>query len=378
MCAATQHIFNATPNPRPGIIRRGGPAGIAMQTTKPEAPTHTRRDHPSAIEAPYMNAPVTTHSAMSATELTELDENSCVGILNDSDTRPQAAAKTASVHSLLSAGKLNVIGEHHIESDARREAEETIAKTVAKGPYWYEYEFNLIDDLNNPWEGDPLELRTKHLQTNARDMLQWINFQPDTFDPKRNKVLGMREDLDLLKVQLEALRAHRRAIYKNGLENIGGIDSEASDKKQLELIKNTKKVLKLLKSRSKISLKSIRLFNENLEWFSTAFFTDLKTTTEDISRQRSHAMHRAANTFHSTKGIWKIGQAHVDHIKDEPKSPRYNLISKTEFDDYYQHWLAQTQAKQSPANPNHIEVGHRPAAGRRRGWRSLLRCFWRE
>ncbi len=357
-----------------------------MQTTKPEAPTHTRWDHltasktaawrkrhPSAIEAPYMDAPATTHSAMSATELTEPDENSCVGILDDSDTRPQAAAKPAPVHSLPSAQKLNVIGEHHTESDTRREAEETIATTVAKGPYWHEYEFNLIDDLNNPWEGDPFELRTKHLQANARDLLQWINSEPDTFDPKRNKVLDRREDLEIFKATLEALMIHRRAKYKNRLENIGGIDSEASDKRQMELIKNIKKVLK---NRSKISLKSIYQLNKNLEWFSTAFFPDLNTTTEDVSRQRSSAMHRAANKFQRKKGIWKIGQAHVDHIKEEQEAPRYNLLSKTEFDEYYQAWLEQQRPKKEPAaNPNHIAAGRQPRRGLRGCWQSLTRCF---
>ena len=50
---------------------------------------------------------------------------------------------------------------------------------------------------------------------------------------------------------------------------------------------------------------------------------------------RSLAMHRAAYKMVATKGLWKIGESHVDDIRhrlpEDEAPPNYNLLTQEQF-----------------------------------------------
>ncbi len=60
-------------------------------------------------------------------------------------------------------------------------------------------------------------------------------------------------------------------------------------------------------------------------------------TADDISRNRSAAMHVAANARHAELGVWKIGEAHRGHMAAEAHI-NYNLVSRAAFNADYNTW----------------------------------------
>ncbi len=62
-------------------------------------------------------------------------------------------------------------------------------------------------------------------------------------------------------------------------------------------------------------------------------------TGKDIHRERSDAMHIAAEKFEldNEKGVWKIGDGHVSEIKEKSSGHiNYNLVSMDEFNPHFE------------------------------------------
>ncbi len=63
-------------------------------------------------------------------------------------------------------------------------------------------------------------------------------------------------------------------------------------------------------------------------------------TWEDISRDRSDTMHIAANNQWNTKGVWKIGEQHVQDLKRKySEDIKYNLVTQDEFENHFSKYL---------------------------------------
>ena len=61
-------------------------------------------------------------------------------------------------------------------------------------------------------------------------------------------------------------------------------------------------------------------------------------TANQVSEDRSAAMHRAAEARHSLLGVWKIGDAHRGHMQGNGLAKSYNLVSRTNFNTAYNAW----------------------------------------
>ena len=66
---------------------------------------------------------------------------------------------------------------------------------------------------------------------------------------------------------------------------------------------------------------------------------------EQVSKLRSEHMHQAANNSYKTKGVWKIGDYHVEDIKSSHGTSKvfkikYNLVTASEFYDALENYKA--------------------------------------
>ncbi len=52
-------------------------------------------------------------------------------------------------------------------------------------------------------------------------------------------------------------------------------------------------------------------------------------------------MHEAANKNYQERGVWKIGNNHVQHIKERTSKNerKYNIVTKDHFNFYFDKWL---------------------------------------
>ena len=71
--------------------------------------------------------------------------------------------------------------------------------------------------------------------------------------------------------------------------------------------------------------------------------TDTQATqknTEDVKIERSIYMHDSAQESFNMKGVWKIGEKHVDDISlgYQPRERKYNLVRAKEFRDAVDNW----------------------------------------
>lgn len=73
---------------------------------------------------------------------------------------------------------------------------------------------------------------------------------------------------------------------------------------------------------------------------------------DDTVKERSHIMHEAAEKNASTKGIWKIGQNHVNDIKRDHPSQSYNLVEQSAFDKLVQQYKDIKEKQQNNNSTN--------------------------
>ncbi len=100
--------------------------------------------------------------------------------------------------------------------------------------------------------------------------------------------------------------------------------------------------IKISESHCQISLNNLTaaIEKENL-------VTNMSLTFDQITKERSRLMHIAAEENHKkVKGVWKIGDAHVEDIKGKNGSLKpygnisYNLLERAEFQDALNKYIA--------------------------------------
>ncbi|MFK7799107.1 MAG: hypothetical protein AB8E82_16765 [Aureispira sp.] len=73
---------------------------------------------------------------------------------------------------------------------------------------------------------------------------------------------------------------------------------------------------------------------------------------DDTIKERSDIMHAAAEKNASKKGIWKIGQNHVNDINRDHPSQSYNLVEQSAFDKLVKNYKAIKESQQNNNSTN--------------------------
>ena len=268
----------------------------------------------------------------------------------------------------LEAGKLNVVGEHHTESENRREQEINLAAREVGGEYWTEDTFRIRDtksseenDVKNKDEdprifGDALYLR-------IAESIQYVydaknNFEKEwkhwtTQNLPKEKLPGLKEELQTL---LVTCKTHTREAKK--LAEAYVLHNEESETlpqfvtdqiTQIhKLLPETEKVFLILAETWKSNtleqlisdkfLNSFNVFGSNIDILNIYAKVIGGASRKRTSKLRSYEMDNAADFAHDRVGVWKIGFDHVKHIKDEMQdneTKNYVLINREEFNREY-------------------------------------------
>jgi len=254
--------------------------------------------------------------------------------LNTIETKQAMDYNNASALQLkaLAAGKLNVVGENHKDSAKRRNSEKAIANRVVGGGYWRENEFYLGKEKNFLKlfyykgmldYGDSLVLLVDMHAASLVEFLEYLHkgVRDYTNITERERV-GIMQTIHVFYNACDAVYLYNQRIKD---------DSE----KKFNLVKDVsilKTMLKAIENRQDVSIYSgIKEATENIK-------KHLKgRSSGDISKERSLHMDSSAE-FDTKIGVWKVGDDHIEHIK-EVKKGNYEILSKDEFNTEYSNEL---------------------------------------
>lgn len=278
----------------------------------------------------------------------------------------QCKANVVQMVTPLVTDKLNVVGENHDETEVRLDREKRYtAAHAGASKYWSESEFRVraYSAWHDFWHdkrafADPFELRFNNAQqflsenariigqqgnannnsVKARDDLNvqqkfisnlWINLynlssgfidaQADGFEvpaKRRTEMLGYRQQIKNIAVTWQAARvalATARGDEKppavfDWTDGGVAVTSEANPRANF------------VQSVADLSALNI-----------------VARTVNELSQDRSAAMHVAANNRHTELGVWKVGD---EHRRDMARYQgiQYNLVSLAAFNADYNTW----------------------------------------
>lgn len=244
----------------------------------------------------------------------------------------------------IEANRLNVAGEDHDESDKRRFDERRFALQEANGMYWNENEFGVeisIGETKGEVDADSLSFRWLQIVSFILDinslssnkegvqrLVSWIN-----------ELAGVHESLDNLS-EADRARVDSRLNFTEIKVTVAEIQNHKTFIEKITEIRERLKG-KLNKENKKnydIEDEKADLFQLNLGLADVLKF-DPAENSKKITLDRSMLMWGAANQHGNRLGIWKIGDAHVQDIKDRNKDiSTFNLLSRKEFNESYEEW----------------------------------------
>ena len=277
----------------------------------------------------------------------------------------------------LAKDKLNVVGEDHEEEDEdRRKKEEKFTKNQIKnGSYWRENEFQYLSDTNpilrflyhRKKYGDPPLLRILQL---SLEPLTFVELWVTTYSNIINKTIDeMRKDFnithqntvgfqkncqkDIIEINANYMRVSQEELanikvtlndqttnFQNLIDAINNSPLNNTTISQPKLSKMPLIKQQIFNSLKDICDLSLEIYRA-LQSFSTAIKNQYSNynfqnnegidDTTQVQKARSKEMHKAANSSYQTKGVWKIGYAHVNDIIDSKEKLNYNLILKDDF-----------------------------------------------
>jgi hypothetical protein len=264
---------------------------------------------------------------------------------------------------VLVKGKLNVVGEHHSLSNGRRELEKAFCKEMTgSSNYWVEHDFpDLHQDIpgrttpegQDDEEGaDLMELRAAHgasmlvvksepLAVTADKLAKVQANVPQVLVAAfERKVQEFRQVCQRLAnswqpTRTTALNTAAQAVFTDA-QNLAQAYFGASRNAQTEL--------KAAAQTLATSLQALRNRLPALERaVSAPSGRGAQGLADHMRVQRSRFM-GLAGAFSQEKGVWKIGDKHVDDLKTEKAKvdmSRANFVSEADFNHAYDAWLAE-------------------------------------
>ena len=353
-------------------------ADNSKENNKQQTPADTQKKNNKAVVFPISDSHPS--SVADQMQLQKIADNSpqvkqavqLQAIANTHTTVPlekKDPTTTSSVFQLqkLEKGKLNVVGEHHFESDERREQEIDLAAREVGGEYWTEDNFRIREkESEENYEKDTPEdprILGDALYLRIAESIQYVYDAKNKFEQKwsqsakpklpekeSKKLRGELHDL-LVDCKTHTLEANRLAqAYSIYNEESITLPKFVTDQiTQLhKLLPKTEELFLMLvetwKSNtleqliSKRFLNSFNVFGSNIEVLNTYAELIGGASRTDTSKLRSYEMDNAADFAHDKIGVWKIGFDHVTHIQDEMQHndvKSYVLINREEFNDEY-------------------------------------------
>lgn len=236
------------------------------------------------------------------------------------DGTAERPAGGRAVMQKLDAEKLNVVGEDHGESNARRGREMAYCMSVAPEGYWLEHGFQ----HEGEW-GDDVRLRAISLLRKAAQAWEYIvsvtmGLGDDTPNKKALVTEAVLENLDYI---------HPSTIWNAFTWPEGQTVAKKYDqgyKATLALFENYKSD----KATSDALVDNMLGIVADVNKLTARFPED-----EDLDRERSENMHRVANRAQEAgrRGVWKVGDSHIFDmlIISSFRANKYHLESQAEF-----------------------------------------------
>jgi hypothetical protein len=241
----------------------------------------------------------------------------------------------------FSPAVLNVAGEDHNESNARRAREQYVTHWVTDGGYWTEPDFQV--NVNGAQvDADPKLLRfLRNLHVLRRLWNTLVTTRlPPPFIPEHarnmwvltspligliaNEYAGSVGDRYSGGAALSAEQGQTRDTINQGRYN------------QFNVARQALQGLNNLHPYAAVQRDNVRQLLEQFQASAQAMVQDLMER-ENLDVLRSNAMHQAAEAKSNSVGVWKIGESHVNDIrrKLQGAAPTYNLMTQQEFSDEY-------------------------------------------
>ena len=279
----------------------------------------------------------------------------------------------------LQSGVLNVVGEHHTESNNRRDQEKSIASQEVGGEYWTESEFRIRkrklmefytkgSDQDPRAFGDPIMLR-------IAESLRYVEKANNDFE--KNWIAWIRDDLredELIEIKnalqsiLVDCKTHLIAAYEllvqAGKNEERNAYTEMQEFQMMQMGKHIVKtktyfldVAEVWKAKDLGNLiatdylKLFKKFSYKIDLLCISAGNLGATDLDTVSELRSDAMDKGAEKGKNQVGVWKIGYKHVGDIKrkmEEEETKNYQLIDREEFNDEYKELPILVDGKMTP------------------------------
>ena len=220
----------------------------------------------------------------------------------------------------IDPNKLNMVGEDHDVSGQRREQEKMYTKNIFNGYgyYFQEHAFSWLNDNNEIINGDDWYLRFKQsisfclsfwLDGNYKEAAKHIakaQIEYDYMNTKQNKTAHGLKNL----LPEKELSEH---FGKMG-------DSEEKIERHPDFKKPAIKIM-------------LNRYLQDKGYKHDETSTSMINIINIIAVDRSHYMHNIASKAVGRKGIWKVGDTHVEHIKENNGlQGDYQLVEEADFD----------------------------------------------
>lgn len=267
----------------------------------------------------------------------------------------------------LQRGKLNVVGEHHSESNARRPLERDLARTEVGGEYWTESEFRTRGKkvLEFFTAGSPQDVRAfgDRLDLRMAESLHYVKAGKDAFMRYWGEWITQNqtdEELVPIKAALQDMLVQCKT-HLNEAKRLLALTATNEESKGYDqgtvvimnqISRDLETAIEVFLKYSEI-WKTYKLADLIVFRFGTKFggeFSDLADllavyagniggkTRSATSKLRSDGMDAGATAGSGQTGVWKIGYEHVDDIRGkmgEGEEKNYVLIDHDEFNREY-------------------------------------------
>lgn len=254
----------------------------------------------------------------------------------------------------LQKGVFNVAGEDHGESDERRDKEFLFSIFAVMSPhYWKEDEFKLERENGSSRLGDRAVLRAGHAvqlvydyhddyTCNLKQLLKemfkdkpTVSFEELVGDMR---IMAQRRD-HFLHVAVYELQREESEEHNNKWVNLRELLSDLTEMQlDVEAIEEANSYADL-RDQAETMHEANASFTERVaNAFNFYNITKQDGITESLSAKRDDYMHKSAEMAQEQgkTGVWKIGQEHVEGIRQKGLENHYNLVSQEEFNQEYE------------------------------------------
>ena len=256
---------------------------------------------------------------------------------------------TAIQRRKLVKNKLNMVGENHVISGARRPDEKKFAasKGFVESQYLLEHQFEYsVRQRNLKDNGDPIVLRLEYLMDSLHNQLSGLNDKFDVatylaqYKQKKGEVYELWRSFRYMFLQARYADT-LKVTSLNYVEELKNDGVPYADWAHLAArVGTVTDGINAIVNKNPVAQLIERTFTPHHQAFEPVFqryrvLLGREPSVKDAMYQRSEAMHHAATYARGEKVVWKVGDDHIKQIKDDihtSGSFTYNIMTMQEFD----------------------------------------------